>query len=73
VKIRDYQLFYEGTKDDIAGQIFTDRMFVLIMELIEMFVNILDLSINVDKTISSLIEKTNLLSKISFFFSTSID
>ncbi len=27
---------FKGTKDDIAGQIFTDRLFVLIMELIEM-------------------------------------
>ncbi len=68
-----YKLFYEGKKDDIVGQIFTDRLFVLIMELIEMFVNILYLAIDVDKTISSLIEKTNLLSKISFVFSTSID
>jgi len=55
-------LFYEGKKDDIAGQIFTDRLFVLIMELVEMFVNILDLAIDVDKT--------NLLSKISLVFST---
>jgi len=68
-----YQLFYEGKKDDIAGQIFTDRLSVLIMKLTEMVINILDLSIDVDKTISSLIEKTNLLSKKSFIFSTSIN
>jgi len=37
-----------------------------------MLVNILNLSIDVDKIISSLIEKTNLLLKIQFVFSTSI-
>jgi len=42
---------FKGTKDDIAEQIFTDRLFVLIMELIEMLVNILnilDLAIDMD-------------------------
>jgi len=45
---------FKVTKDDIAEQIFTDRLFVLIMELIEILANMLNLAIDMDKTISSL-------------------
>ena len=64
---------YKNTKEDITQQIFTDRIRVLILELIEEIVFLLNVEIELESTISSLIEKVNVESKIELIFSTSID
>jgi hypothetical protein len=64
---------FKGTKDDIAEQVLSDRIMILIMDLTAVLVDMLELSIEVEKLISKLIEKTYLQSKISLVFSTSAD
>lgn len=61
---------FETCKNLITEQIFSDRIKDLILEMIETLVQILDLSIEVDELILTIIEKINIDSKISLVFST---
>ena len=64
---------FKGTKEDIAEQIFSDRITILIRELIAVLVDVLNLTIEIEKVISLIIKKTDLQSEISLVFSTSIN
>jgi len=64
---------FRNTKDDIIEQIFSDRIRVLIVELIKNLVQILNIEIELEETISALIENVKIESKIELIFSTSID
>ncbi|MBT3207393.1 MAG: transposase [Bacteroidetes bacterium] len=59
---------FETCKDSITEQIFADRIKALILELIEILVHILDLSIELEKIISTIIEKMKLTTKSGSFF-----
>lgn len=64
-------LFNAG-KAAITQQVFSERVMVLIIELIEALVDILNLSVEVEDTISVIIDKTDIESKIGLVFSTQI-
>ncbi len=61
---------FRGTKENIAEQVFSDRIIILIRDIIELLVDMLDLPVDVEKLISRIIEKTELQLKISLVFST---
>ena len=61
---------FETCKNSITEQIFSDRIKGVIMEMIEALVHVLNLSIEIDEIISTIIEKINIDSKISLIFST---
>ena len=61
---------FRGTKENIAEQVFSDRVIILISDIISFLVDLLDLSMDVEKLISRIIEKTDLQLKISLVFST---
>jgi DDE family transposase len=64
---------FKGCKSDITEQIFSDRINALFLELIEILVHKLNLSIEIDEIISAIIEEINIDSKISLIFSTHAD
>ncbi len=63
---------FDVDKAAITQQIFSDRIMVLIIELIETLVDLLNLSVESDDTISAIIDKTDIESKIGLVFSTHI-
>ncbi len=65
-------LFNTG-KTAITEQVFSDRIKILFIELLETLVGILNLSIELDETISTIINKTCIESKIGLVFSTHVD
>ena len=64
---------FENCKQDFTQQLFSDRIRAVILEIIESFVEILELSIDMEKTISVIIEKIEIDTKIASVFSTPID
>ena len=64
---------FEGCKSDMTEQIFSDRIKALVLALIESLIDLLNLTIEMDELISTLIEKIDLDSKINLIFSTHID
>jgi hypothetical protein len=64
---------FETCKSNIIEQVFSDRIKILLLALIETLVHILDLSIEIENIISILIEKTDLDSKIHLNFSPHIN
>ncbi len=64
---------FEGCKSDITEQIFSDRIKALLLELIEILVNVMDLSVEMEKIIPAIIEQIDVDSKISLIFSTHVD
>ena len=65
-------LFNTG-KTAIAEQVFSDRIIILFIELIETLVELLNLTIELEETISAIIDKVDIESKIGLVFSTHID
>jgi len=65
-------LFSTG-KVALAEQVFSDRILILFIELIETLVELLNLTIELEETITAIIDKTNIESKISLVFSTYVD
>lgn len=63
---------FETTKSLLFQQVFSDRIMVVIIELIEMLVDILNLSVELEDTVSVIIEKTDIESKIDTIFSTQV-
>ena len=75
-RCEDYETIggiFEGCKSDITEQIFTVRIKSVLLELIEMLVNVLDLPIEMEKLIPTIIEQIDVESKISLIFSTHVD
>lgn len=64
---------FDVCKSSITEQIFSDRIKIVILELIETLVHILNLPIEIDETISTIIEKINIDCKIRLVFSTHND
>jgi len=65
-------LFNTG-KTAITEQVFSDRIIILFIELIETLVELLNITIELEETISAIIDKTDIESKIGLVFSTHID
>lgn len=61
---------FEASKKAITQQIFSDRIMILIIELIEMLVDLLNLSVELEDAISAIIDKTDIENKIGLVFST---
>ena len=64
---------FASTKAAITEQVFSERIRALITELIELLIVSLNLDIDWEESISTLIEKTDLGCKIGCVFSTSVD
>ncbi len=64
---------FNASKTAITEQVFSDRIKIIFMELIETLVELLNLSLELEETMSAIIDKTNIESKISLVFSTHID
>lgn len=64
---------FDYSKTAITEQVFTDRIIILFTELIATLVGLLNLTIDLGETISAIINKTDIDSKIGLIFSTHID
>ncbi len=64
---------FNASKTAITEQVFSDRIKILFIELIETLVELLNLTIELEETISAIIDKTDIDSKIGLIFSTHID
>lgn len=64
---------FEGCKSDIGGQIFSDRIRALFLEVIGALINLLELSIDIEETMAKLIQKADLDTKIGLVYSTPKD
>jgi hypothetical protein len=64
---------FDASKTAITEQVFSDRIKILFIELIETLVELLNLTIELEQTISAIIDKTDIDSKIGLIFSTHID
>lgn len=64
---------FDSSKTAITQQVFSDRIKILFIELIETLVELLNLTVDLDETISAIIDKTDIESKISLVFSTHVD
>ncbi len=64
---------FKSSKNALTEQIFSDRMRILLNELIATLVDILNLNVEVDETISAIINHTDIESKISLIFSPPVD
>lgn len=64
---------FEGCKSDMTEQIFSDRIKAILLELIETLIQLMDLPVEIEDTISTIIEKIDIDSKISLVFSTPND
>jgi hypothetical protein len=64
---------FKTSKTAITEQIFFDRIKILLIEIIKILVDLLNLTIELDETISTIIDKTEIDSKIALVFSTHID
>lgn len=57
----------------ITEQVFSDKIKLLIMEIIETLLHVLKISIEINELISAIIETINFDSKINLIFSTHIN
>ena len=57
----------------MTEQIFSDRIKAILLELIETLILVMDLSVEIEDIISTIIEKIDIDSKISLVFSTPKD
>lgn len=64
---------FDASKTAIVQQVFSDRIKILVIELIETLVEILDLTLELEETISTIITRTDIESKIELAFSTPVD
>lgn len=64
---------FDASKTAITEQVFSDRIKILFTELIETLVGLLNLTFDLEETISAIINKTDIDSKIGLVFSTHID
>jgi len=64
---------FDVGKTAITEQVFSDRIKILFIELIETLVELLNITIELEKTISAIIDKIDIDSKIGLIFSTHID
>jgi hypothetical protein len=62
---------FGASKTALTQQVFSDRIKILFIKLIENLVELLNLSIELEETISAIIDKTDIDSKIGLIFSTS--
>jgi hypothetical protein len=62
---------FGASKTALTQQVFSDRIKILFIELIENLVELLNLTIELEETISAIIDKTDIDSKIGLIFSTS--
>lgn len=61
------------TKAAITEQVFSDRIKILFIELIETLVELLNLTLELEETMSAIIRQSDIDSKISLIFSTHVD
>ena len=64
---------FNANKAAITEQIFSDRIKILFIELIEMLIELLNQTIEINEAISAIIRKSDIDSKISLIFSTHVD
>ena len=64
---------FKDCKSTITEQVFCERIKIILIELIEMLVEVLNLPIELDETIASLIKNVEIDSKINLNFSTPVD
>ncbi|MCP4356019.1 MAG: transposase [Proteobacteria bacterium] len=64
---------FNTSKEAITEQIFSDRIKILFIELIEALVEVLNLTVELEDTISTIISHSDIESKISLVFSPHVD
>ncbi len=64
---------FKNSKEAITEQIFSDRIRILFIEIIKTLVDLLNLSIELEPTMTAIISQIEIDSKISLIFSTHVD